>query len=224
MPAVSNNHISVSNTLGKNALTNNDFFFGVTGGDDYGSTSNSGFYNGVVIPVGGYVIYFNNSGTITADAPTNDTECLYYLNRYGANAANISDALTWASAQPNIVVRSSEYTLGDLVTPTPTPSITPTNTPIPTPTPTPTPTTPPTLYAVLISTVYGDVIAACNGNANITAYSTNPGGYPQDGDIYYTTSAGTTTYGAGFYKNGIYDSVFELDSSGVLTGGLGSCN
>ena len=222
MPAVSNNHISVSNTLGKNALTNNDFFFGVTGGDDYGPTSNSGFYNGVVIPVGGYVIYFNNSGTITANAPTNDTECLYYLNRYGANAANISDALTWASVQPNIVVRSSEYTLGDLVTPTPTPSITPTNTPIPTPTPTPTPSAPPTLYAVSISTVYGDFYSACGGNANITAYSTS-NGYPQLGDIYYTNNTGTTTYGAGLYKNN-YDAVIELDSSGVMIGGPDSCN
>jgi len=221
MPAVSHNHISANNPLSKNALTNGNLFFGVSEGDDYGPTSNSGFYNGVVIPIGGYVIYTNNAGTITADAPTNDTECLYYLNRYGANAANISDALTWASAQPNIVVRSSEYTLGDLVTPTPTPSITPTNTPIPTPTPTPTPSAPPTLYAVSISTVYEGYISACNGNANITAYSTN-GGYPQYGDIYYTNNTGTTTYGAGFYKNS-YDAVIELNSSGVMVDGPNSC-
>ena len=115
MSAVSNNQVSVSNTLGKSALTNGDFFFGVTGGDDYGPTSNSGFYNGVVIPAGGYVIYFNNSGTITANAPKNDAECLYWLKRYGYSGAdNISDALTWASNQIHLAVRSSEYVIGDL--------------------------------------------------------------------------------------------------------------
>ena len=117
MSQVSNNQVSVSNNLGKNALTNGDFFFGVTGGDDYGPTSNSGFYNGVVIPAGGYVIYFNNVGTITANAPKNDAECLYWLKRYGYSGAdNISDALTWASSQIHLAVRSSEYVIGDLPT------------------------------------------------------------------------------------------------------------
>ena len=88
-------------------------------------------------------------------------------------------------------------------------------------TPTPTPV-PPTLYAVSISTAYGDYISACNGNANITAYSTN-GGYPEIGDIYYTDNTGTTTYGTGFYKNS-YDAVIELDSSGVMIGGPNSCD
>ena len=56
MSRTSTNLISVTNPLSKNALTNGDFFFGVFGGDDYGPSSNSGFYNGVVIPIGGYVI------------------------------------------------------------------------------------------------------------------------------------------------------------------------
>jgi len=115
MSVTSHNQISVTNTLGKNALTNNDFFFGVTGGDDYGPTSNSGFYNGVPVTVGGYVIYFNNVGTITANAPKDDNECLYWLKRYGYTGAdNISDALTWASGQSHLAVRSSEYQLSDL--------------------------------------------------------------------------------------------------------------
>jgi len=112
------------------------------------------------------------------------------------------------------------------VTPTPTPSSTPiasvTPTPTPTPTNTPTPSAPPTLYSVSISTVYGDDIGACGGNANITAYSTN-GGYPQSGDIYYTSNDGTTTYGAGYYLYGSLTAVIELDGSGVLIGGPNSC-
>jgi hypothetical protein len=42
------------------------------------------------------------------------------------------------------------------------------------------------------------------------------------GDIYYTNNTGTTTYGAGLYKNS-YDAVIELDSSGVMIGGPDSC-
>jgi len=117
MSLTSHNQISVTNTLGKNALTNNDFFFGVTGGDDYGPTSNSGFYNAVPVTPGGYVIYFNNVGTITANAPKDDNECLYWLKRYGYTGAdNISDALTWASGQTHLAVLSSQYELSDLGT------------------------------------------------------------------------------------------------------------
>ena len=112
--SINANKISVNNVLGKNALTNGDFFFGVDGGDDYGLTYQTNFYNGIPVPYGGYVIYVNTSGTITAHAPKDDNECLYYLNRYGANATNISDALTWASTQSYLAVRSSEYVIDDL--------------------------------------------------------------------------------------------------------------
>ena len=60
MALPSNNKISASNSLNKNAKTNKEFFFGVKDGDDYGPTSATGFYNGIIIPVGGYAIYFNN--------------------------------------------------------------------------------------------------------------------------------------------------------------------
>jgi hypothetical protein len=114
MSVVSTNHISLSNNSNKNALGYGDFFFGVKGGDDYGPSYQTNFYNGVPVPPGGYVIYVNNSGTITAHAPKDDNECLYYLNRYGANATNISDALTWASSQSYLAVRSSQYVVDDL--------------------------------------------------------------------------------------------------------------
>jgi len=114
MSVVSTNHISLSNNSNKNALGYGDFFFGVKGGDDYGPSINTGFYNGLTIPYGGYVIYENNSGTITAHAPVDDNECLYYLNLYGANATNISDALSWASTQSYLAVRSSDYVIDDL--------------------------------------------------------------------------------------------------------------
>lgn len=114
MSQVSKNHISVSNPLSKNALTNGDFFFGVSGGDDYGETINTNFYNGIIPPVGGYTIYQNVFGDIYANVANNDEECIWYLQSLGSSYTNISDALTWAATQPNITVRSSEYQLSDL--------------------------------------------------------------------------------------------------------------
>jgi len=121
MSRISTNQISVSNPLGKNAISIGNFNFGVTGGDDYGPSTTTitggtgtGFYNGVPVPVGGFVIYVNNSGTLTAHAPKDDNECLYYLNKYGANATNIGDALHWASFQSNLLIRSFEFPIEDL--------------------------------------------------------------------------------------------------------------
>lgn len=115
MSLTSNNHVSVNNALGKNAIINGDFFFGVKGGDDYGPSSDTGFYNGLSIPVGGYVIYFYQNSVITTNAPKDDNECIYWLKRYGYTGAdNISDALTWASGQTHLAVLSSQYELSDL--------------------------------------------------------------------------------------------------------------
>ena len=114
MSGNSQNHIKLgSSTI--SSISVGDFSVGVAGGTDYGPSTNTGFYNGIVPSGGGYIIYINNPGQVlTAHAPKDDAECLYYLNRYGASASNISDALTWASSQSNLLVRSSEYVIGDL--------------------------------------------------------------------------------------------------------------
>lgn len=130
---------------------------------------------------------------------------------------------TVTSANPFVYADPISITFGEGSTPTPTPTATEVP-PTPTPSPTPTPTAtevPPTLYAAPFSTVYGDYFSACGGNANNIAYTTS-NSYPQLGDIYYTNDTGTTTYGAGFYKNN-YDAIIELDSSGVMIGGPDSC-
>jgi hypothetical protein len=114
MSVNSHNQISVSNPLGKNSIIIGDFNFGVDGGDDYGPTYQTNFYKGIPVPVGGFVIYVNNSGTLTAHAPKDDNECLYYLNKYGANAINIGDALHWASFQSNLLIRSFEFPIEDM--------------------------------------------------------------------------------------------------------------
>jgi len=133
---MSTNHIKIGASA-INSISAGDFSMGVSGGADYGPTSETGFYNGIEPPVGGYTIYVSKpSQGPSIHVPRTDSECLLYLNKYGANASNISDALTWASTQTNILVRTSEYGVGDLpnnptATPTPIPA---TSTPTPTPT------------------------------------------------------------------------------------------
>jgi len=114
MARISSNHIKIgSSTI--NSISVGDFSVGVSGGADYGPTSDTGFYNGIIPPVGGYTIYVSKmSEGPSIHVPHTDEECLYYLNKYGANANNISDALTWAGNQSNLLVRTSDYTLGDL--------------------------------------------------------------------------------------------------------------
>jgi hypothetical protein len=197
-------------TLYLNCYTVRQYLFGYNGGgnsDLY--VLESDYPNVSTIPVG--AIATINGASVSVLSNTQYNSAYFqggtgYIFDFGQNVGIINAGTTiefcWYSVnQP---------------TPTPTPTATEVQ-----PTPTPTPTTPPTLYAVSISTVYGDFYSACGGNANITAYSTS-NGYPQLGDIYYTTSAGTTTYGAGLYKNN-YDAVIELDSLGVMIGGPDSC-
>ena len=114
MSRVSHNHIKIGSSA-INSLSVGDFSVGVSGGADYGPSVDTGFYNGITPPYGGYTIYVSKmSEGPSIHVPRTDEECLFYLNKYGANAGNISDALSWASGQNNILVRSSEYQLSDL--------------------------------------------------------------------------------------------------------------
>ena len=133
---------------GINSATRGGFSVGVKGGADYGPTSQTGFWNGVKPPVGGYTIYVDKASQgPSIHVAYNDTECIKMLLHMGATGTTISDVLSWASTQSNMVVLSAELTLGDLSggsTPTPTPAPTDTPTPSPTDTPTPAPTDTPT--------------------------------------------------------------------------------
>lgn len=114
MSLTSTNHIKIgASTI--NSISVGDFSVGVSGGADYGPTTDTGFYNGITPPIGGYTIYVSKmSEGPSIHVPRTDEECLYYLNKYGANANNIGDALTWAESQTNLLVRTSEYVLNDL--------------------------------------------------------------------------------------------------------------
>jgi len=114
MSLTSHNHIKIgSSTL--NCISVKDFSIGVTGGDDYGPSSITGFYNGYPIPYGGYVIYVSKvSQGPSIHVAYDDAQCVGMLLAMGSNANNITDALAWADTQSNILVRSTEYQLSDL--------------------------------------------------------------------------------------------------------------
>ena len=110
MSANSSNHLKKGSTNLK-SISRGDFNVGIKGVTDYGPSNQSGYFNGIVPTVGGYVIYVETgAATPTIHAPKNDPECLLYLKKYGATGTTIGDALAWAKHQTTIVVLSAELT------------------------------------------------------------------------------------------------------------------
>jgi len=161
MSQTSSNHFKFG-ASGISSATRGGFKVGVKGGADYGPTSQTGFWNGVKPPIGGYTIYVNKASQgPSIHVAYNDTECINMLLHMGSTGSTISNVLAWASAQSNMAVLSAELTLGDLPGgPTPTP-VPPTSTPTPTPTITPTPAT----YTIGQAAL-GGIIAYINGGGS----------------------------------------------------------
>jgi hypothetical protein len=110
MPATATNHIKIGNSS-KLSLSKGNITVGVKGTTDYGPTSDSGFYNGIVPTAGGYVIYINPTGSeLRAHAPKSDAECMLYLKKYGAPDGTIDSMLTWALTEDTILVVKSQLT------------------------------------------------------------------------------------------------------------------
>ena len=106
----STNHIKIGSS-DKLSLSKGNITIGVKGTTEYGPTSDSGFYNGITPPVGGYTIYIQKvSQGPSIHVPGDDAECMHYLKKYGAPDGTISDMLTWALTQDGILVVKSELT------------------------------------------------------------------------------------------------------------------
>lgn len=73
-----------------------------TGG---GPSSETGFYNGVSVPEGGYVLY-RNGKAFTAN---NDTELIGYIKSLGGSVSNITEAINWTRAQDDSVLVDIDY-------------------------------------------------------------------------------------------------------------------
>ena len=104
------NHIKIGSS-DKLSLSKGNFSIGIKGDADYGPSSYTGFYNGIVPTSGGYVIYVNPTGNvISIHAPKDDEECMLYLKRYGAPDSTISDMLSWSLTQDTIFVIKQQLT------------------------------------------------------------------------------------------------------------------
>ena len=104
------NHIKIGSS-DKLSLSKGNLTIGIKGDADYGPTADSGFYNGVNVPNGGYAIYVEKvSEGPSIHVPTSDEECMFYLKKYGAPDGTISDMLTWALTQDNLLVVRSQLT------------------------------------------------------------------------------------------------------------------
>ena len=76
----------------------------------YGPSSSTGFYNTVNPPLGGYVTYNNNNGTLSYNIANNDSELISYLSgRRGQTMTTIAEAISWAATQSDIMVTNSFY-------------------------------------------------------------------------------------------------------------------
>lgn len=102
------------------SVTRSGFSVGVDTAADYGPTNITGFYNGITAPNGGYTIYVTKpTGGPSIHVAYNDSQCIFFLKSFGSTGTTISEVLTWANAQNNIWVSSSDLVLADL---TPAPS------------------------------------------------------------------------------------------------------
>lgn len=104
------NHIKIGSS-GKLSLSKGNLTIGVKGTTDYGPTSDSGFYNGVVIPSGGYVLYVEKvSQGPSIHVASDDTQCMFFLKSFGAPDGDIDSMLTWSLTQDNLLVLRAELT------------------------------------------------------------------------------------------------------------------
>jgi len=104
------NHIKIGSSS-KLSLSKGNLTIGIKGDADYGPTADSGFYNGVNVPSGGYAIYVEKvSEGPSIHVPTSDEECMFYLKKYGAPDGSISDMLSWALTQNNLLVVRGQLT------------------------------------------------------------------------------------------------------------------
>lgn len=114
MSQPNSNHIKFGASAIPSA-TRGGFSVGVKGAADYGPTSDTGFWNGVKPPVGGYTIYVDKASQgPSIHVASDDAQCITILKAMGATGTTISDVLTWADGQSNMAILSAELTLGDL--------------------------------------------------------------------------------------------------------------
>lgn len=98
------------NTATNGCIYKGQFTVGVNTNVDFGPTSTTSFWNGVIPVSGGYTIYQNkaaNGPSIRTAA--NDTELITILQSMGSTGSTAANVLNWASQQANIMVANIDY-------------------------------------------------------------------------------------------------------------------
>ena len=110
------NLIKSATTISNGTIKRNNFLIGVNTSLDYGPTSSTGFWSGIVPPAGGYTVYAQkeSQGPSIRVAST-DTELIAIARQYGGTGINtVNDALNFFNGQSQYIVTNIDY--GNIVT------------------------------------------------------------------------------------------------------------
>lgn len=105
------NVIASGTTVSNGTIKRNNFLIGVNTSVQYGPTSATTFWNGVVPPTSGYTVYAQktvNGPSIRTAA--NDSELITISRQYGGtNITTVNDALNYFNGQSNFLVTNIDY-------------------------------------------------------------------------------------------------------------------
>jgi hypothetical protein len=115
------NNIKTSGSTSKISTTRNtNFKIGVDGSDDYGPTSNTGFWKGITPPSSGYTIYVHRVDVgPSIHVANDDNQCIFFLKSFGATGSTISEVLSWSTGRTDMWVQSSDISINDITGNTP---------------------------------------------------------------------------------------------------------
>ena len=105
------NLIASATTVSNGTIKKNNFLIGVNTSVQYGPTSSTGFWNGVVPPSSGYTVYEQKSvNGPSIRTAANDSELITIAKQYGGtNITTIYDALNYFNGQSNYMVTNIDY-------------------------------------------------------------------------------------------------------------------
>ena len=105
------NVIASGTTVSNGTIKKNNFLIGVNTSLQYGPTSSTGFWNGVVPVASGYTVYEQKSvNGPSIRTASNDTELITIAKQYGGtNITTVYDALSYFNGQSNYLVTNIDY-------------------------------------------------------------------------------------------------------------------
>ena len=105
------NVIKCGTTVSDGAIKRNNFNIGVSTNVDYGPTSATSFWNGIIPPSSGYTVYAQKSSEgPSIRTASNDSALITIAKQYGGtNITTIYDALSYFNGQSNYMVTNIDY-------------------------------------------------------------------------------------------------------------------